>query len=218
MTRNEQSEQTIKQILAVSERLFVERGYEKTTIQNIIDELGLSKGAIYHHFESKKEILKAIVEGKSGREQSLMIALANETKAETAFEKLRGVFAAFIAGTTEIYDNSMADMISLYWDNPQYIVAAMKSNITDGAPLIAQMFEEGIADGSLKMDYPLEYAEILLLLLSIWSKPGFFDRDAAKTRRCLEALQQVMRLGGADIISDEFIERTLSLYGEIGYY
>ena len=55
MSRNKYPEETVNLILDVSQRLFIEKGYDNTTIQDIIDELGgLTKGAIYHHFSSKR--------------------------------------------------------------------------------------------------------------------------------------------------------------------
>ena len=52
MARNKHPEETINLILDVSFRLFMEKGYEQTSIQDIIDHLGgLSRGAIYHHFK-----------------------------------------------------------------------------------------------------------------------------------------------------------------------
>lgn len=61
MARNKHPEETVAKILDVAMRLFVERGYEQTSMQNIIDELGgLTKGAVYHHFSSKEEILSLI--------------------------------------------------------------------------------------------------------------------------------------------------------------
>ena len=54
MARNKHPEETVNRILEVSLRLFLEKGYEYTSIRDIIDGLGnLSKGAIYHHFKSK---------------------------------------------------------------------------------------------------------------------------------------------------------------------
>ncbi len=58
--REKQKEETVDDILRISEELFHEQGYEKTTIQNIADRCGLSKGALYHHFRSKEEVLKSI--------------------------------------------------------------------------------------------------------------------------------------------------------------
>lgn len=60
MARNKHPEQTVQKILDVSLKLFGEKGYEKTTIQDIVDALGMSKGAIYHHFKSKDDIIEAL--------------------------------------------------------------------------------------------------------------------------------------------------------------
>ena len=62
MARNKHPEETVRKILDVSLRLFQEKGYEATTIQDIVDALGMSKGAIYHHFNSKEAILDRISE------------------------------------------------------------------------------------------------------------------------------------------------------------
>ena len=61
MARNKYPEVTVEKILDVAQRLFLEKGYENTTIQDIVDELGgLTKGAVYHHFKSKEEIMDAV--------------------------------------------------------------------------------------------------------------------------------------------------------------
>lgn len=63
MARNKYPEITVEKILEVSQRLFMEKGYDNTTIQDIVNELGgLTKGAIYHHFKSKEEIMDALGE------------------------------------------------------------------------------------------------------------------------------------------------------------
>ena len=62
MARNKHPEITVELILNTAQRLFVEIGYEKTSMQNIMDETGLSKGAIYHHFKSKEEIFNVVAE------------------------------------------------------------------------------------------------------------------------------------------------------------
>ena len=53
MARNKYPQRTVEKILEVSLALFNEKGYEKTTIQDIVNALGMSKGAIYHHFKSE---------------------------------------------------------------------------------------------------------------------------------------------------------------------
>ena len=55
MARNKYPEVTVEKILEVSQRLFMEKGYDNTTIQDIVNELGgLTKGDMYHHFKSKE--------------------------------------------------------------------------------------------------------------------------------------------------------------------
>ena len=62
MARNRNSHETRNKILEVSKDLFLEKGFDNTSIQDIIDGLGgLTKGVIYHHFESKYEILESII-------------------------------------------------------------------------------------------------------------------------------------------------------------
>src|SRR5579883_1331842 len=50
------------EILDVAQRLVTTKGYEQMTIQDILDALQISKGAFYHHFDSKQALLEALVE------------------------------------------------------------------------------------------------------------------------------------------------------------
>ena len=56
--RDRQKEETLGDILRVAGELFTTQGYENTSIQQIADRCGLSKGALYHHFRSKEEVLE----------------------------------------------------------------------------------------------------------------------------------------------------------------
>lgn len=61
MARNKYPEITVEKILRAAQKLFLEKGYDNTTIQDIVDELnGLTKGAVYHHFKSKEDIMDAL--------------------------------------------------------------------------------------------------------------------------------------------------------------
>lgn len=63
MARNKHPEETVNLILDVALALFFEKGYDNTSIQDIIDGLGgLTKGAVYHHFKSKEDILSAALD------------------------------------------------------------------------------------------------------------------------------------------------------------
>lgn len=56
------AEQTRNQLIAAGRRLFVERGYSDTATPDIVAAAGLTRGALYHHFEDKKGLFRAVVE------------------------------------------------------------------------------------------------------------------------------------------------------------
>ena len=60
MPRNKYPEQTVEKILDAAALLFLQKGYQNTTLQDIIDATKLSKGAVYHHFRSKEEIAQRV--------------------------------------------------------------------------------------------------------------------------------------------------------------
>ncbi len=62
-TKNQQrTAQRRQDIVATAWRLISERGYDATSLNTIITELGISKGSVYHHFQSKAAVLDAVVE------------------------------------------------------------------------------------------------------------------------------------------------------------
>ena len=61
-SRAAQAERTRQQILETAQRLFLDRGYDATSLQMIADEMGLTKAAVYYHFRAKSEILHATLQ------------------------------------------------------------------------------------------------------------------------------------------------------------
>ena len=98
MARNKHPEETVNLILDVALALFFEKGYDNTSIQDIIDGLGgLTKGAVYHHFKSKEDILSAALDRDN---QALFDELRRirDDGRMTGAEKLQALFAASITG------------------------------------------------------------------------------------------------------------------------
>ena len=92
MPRNKYPEQTVEKILNAAAALFAEKGYAHTTLQDIIDATGLSKGAVYHHFQSKEEIA-ARVGDRLGTQVTGELARIRDDAALTGLQKLQAVFA-----------------------------------------------------------------------------------------------------------------------------
>ncbi len=62
MTQEERSEKSRQQILDAALRLFSHRGYGATSVRDIAEEAGLSKGNVYHHFPDKETIFRALID------------------------------------------------------------------------------------------------------------------------------------------------------------
>jgi len=64
-------DQTRQDMLAAAERLFLSRGYEATSVQDILNVLHASKGGFYHHFSSKEDVLKLLCTQRAERAERI---------------------------------------------------------------------------------------------------------------------------------------------------
>ncbi len=62
MTERRPSSERRKEILEAALTIFVQKGYSDARMDDIVQEIGLSKGAIYHHFQSKRDLFIALIE------------------------------------------------------------------------------------------------------------------------------------------------------------
>ncbi|AJS58168.1 TetR/AcrR family transcriptional regulator [Paenibacillus sp. IHBB 10380] len=215
MARNKYPEQTIEQILSVSAKLFTDKGYEKTSVQDIIDSLGMSKGAIYHHFKSKEEILDAVMDRQFSYNAQMLNNLIDHTQAANARDKLVSILENIV---TDQDAHSLDSVLTTQMNNPQFVVTGIKVGVTKDAPIIANIILEGKADGSISTDYPIECAEVFMMLVNIWINPRLFKRNLAETVNRLKFLQHMMKLLGVDIVSDQLINKITELHSDIGGY
>lgn len=172
MARNKYPEVTVEKILEVSQRLFLEKGYDNTTIQDIVDELGgLTKGAIYHHFKSKEEIMDALSEK--------MFTSNNPFEAVKRRKELNGLEKMRLAVKLNQADENQVELtrqaIPLL-KNPRVLTGMLESNRQFLCPYWLELIEEGKKDGSIQTQYPKELAE-LLVLLDLWMLPSVFPAD-----------------------------------------
>ena len=163
MARNKYPQRTVEKIMEVSLALFNEKGYEKTTIQDIVNALGMSKGAIYHHFKSKDEIIEALSE-RCYHNDTQMELLRNASD-KTGIEKLRAIIYRQIQNE----EKKQIDTISInLWKNPKIFMSGMAENLSVNSQIVERILEEGMADGSIRQQDPLCAAQVLMLLLNYW--------------------------------------------------
>ena len=209
MARNKHPEETFNLILDVAFRLFMEKGYEHTSIQDIIDHLGgLSKGAIYHHFKSKEEILVAVTD-RMTEESNRILSEIRDRAGLTGKEKLKMIFKESIFRPVQDDIFTVAPDLS---GNPKLIFSILRETVDVAAPdYILPIVEQGIADGSIQTDYPAELAELIILAANVWMNPMIFDNSADEAYRKFMVFQQMMQGFGLDIVDDELLARLQEL-------
>lgn len=169
MARNKYPEETQRKILDIAFRLFSEKGYDHTTIQDIVDALGMSKGAVYHHFKSKEDILDHLYDRYYV--DSNMFSMM-EDPSLSGLEKLRELLRRQLADPGKLDIDGIAVSFER---NPQLIQLMLTTSVRDGAPIIQRLLEEGITDGSITAAQPKELAESCLILLNLWA--GIFSHN-----------------------------------------
>ena len=209
MARNKHPEETVQLILDVASRLFMEKGYENTSIQGIIGQLGgLSKGAIYHHFKSKDDILVAVIDRMTAESNQILAAI-RDRRDLNGREKLKAIFKASICRPVQ---NDIFTVAPNFHNNPKLLFSLLHDTINETAPkYILPILRQGISDGSIETAYPEQLAELILLAANIWMNPMIFDSSVEESCRKFMVLGQMLRGFGLDILDDEMLQKLREL-------
>lgn len=208
MPRKNDPKGTVEKIIVVSLELFAKKGYEKTSMQDIVEALGMSKGAIFYHFKSKKEILDAAVSRQSEYMKRQLQVWMEEMKGRTAREKLIGILNRNLH---TFQAHALDNILSSQTQSPQFVLSSIRESINNTAPSLAGIMREGQMDGTITTDFPDECAELFLLLLNMWCDPTIFRCDIFRLTMRFKCLQQLMANMGADVISDDFLSECMGL-------
>lgn len=209
MARNKYPEETVNRILDVAGHLFMEKGYEHTSIQDIIDNLGgLSKGAIYHHFKSKEEILDAVTD-RIMEESNRKLTGIPKRKDLNGIEKLRALFKSSLCRPAQ---DEMFQVAPSFYNNPRLLASLLYETIElTGPEYIQPIIEEGIADGSIVAAHPKQLAELISLVANVWINPMIFDSSVEETYHKLLVFDQMLKGMGLDVVDGEMIARMQEL-------
>lgn len=198
MARNKYPEVTVERILDVSQRLFLEKGYENTTIQDIVDELGgLTKGAVYHHFKSKEEIMDAVGD-RMFFSNNPFEAVRGRTDLN-GLQKLREAVRLNQSDQERVRLTAQSIPIA---KSPRLLQEMIVSNRKVLTPYFLELIEEGNRDGSMHTNYPREIAELLPLLTSLWLLPSVFPASREQMKRKFLFLGEMLEKMGVPLMDD----------------
>jgi len=204
VARNKHPEETRNRIIDVSLKLFMEKGYESTSIQDILNHLdGLSKGAIYHHFKSKEDILLAVTEKLyDGQEPDLEVIRSKSSL--NGRDKLKAMLQ------TSINHPGQSEMFSVapnLLKNPQMLSLILEQTVVTAKTFVQPIVEEGIRDGSITTSQPRQLTEAFLLLSNIWLNPMVFPCEFDEFRDRFRFVQEMFKKMGADCLDDKVLDQ-----------
>jgi AcrR family transcriptional regulator len=148
-------------ILDVALRLMHDKGYERMTIQDVLTELEMSKGALYHYFDSKQALLEGIVESMSDS-GSTILQVVVEDPGRNAIEKLH---AYFESSTTWKAQNRTAVQTAMrLWHDENNALLRHKLSqdaMRSTTPVLEAIIRQGCDEGAFDTGHPHEAAIII---------------------------------------------------------
>ncbi len=162
------------EILEAASELFQMKGYDNTTVMDIIEEVGIAKGTLYHYFDSKEEILDTLILNQT--EEALQRSrLAAENPSIPIKQKIFLVISSLQVEKTPQNEELFKEI-----HKPQNILMHSKiyKRLYKYFPsILAGVIEEGIEKGIFKTPYPLETTEMLVVYLSILMDMDYLELE-----------------------------------------
>lgn len=189
-------EQWKQEILDAAKALFLSKGYEETSITDIMEMAGGAKGMFYRFYESKEEVMHALGD-RMFFENNPFEAVRGRSDLN-GLQKIREVL--ILNRADEDRESINAQAVDILKD-PRILAAAVEANRRVLTPLWLELIEEGRRDGSIRTEYARELSE-LLPLINFWLLPSVFPADADELRHKCRFVAEVLASMGLPIMDE----------------
>lgn len=159
-------DERLNEILDAAESLFVQKGYEHATINDILSKVGIGKGTFYHYFKSKEDVMLAVIDRISDSLVKKTKAIAEDSSLD-AHEKMKRII--FAGNITTTPNSAILEELHLP-SNTLMHQTSIVTTVRSLAPIMADVVQQGIREGVYHTPDPLETIEFLLA-----SNQFFFD-------------------------------------------
>ncbi|MCW4043785.1 MAG: TetR/AcrR family transcriptional regulator, partial [Candidatus Bathyarchaeota archaeon] len=166
MTREVKKPEVRKnEILDAARKFFFQKGYDQTTIQDIIDELSIAKGTFYYYFTSKIDLLDQLVDRTTSEISASIKPILNMDM--NAIEKFNKVFQVATAVSLQNIDVFLVPLGVMYKDENTIIRVKMYRRMVEkSTPLLSSIIEQGIKEGVFNTPYHSDAAELLMQIVA----------------------------------------------------
>ncbi|MFA1550427.1 TetR/AcrR family transcriptional regulator [Actinomadura chokoriensis] len=160
-------------LLAVATRMFAEKGFENTSVQEIVNAAGVTKGAMYHYFGSKDDLLYEIYHRLLGLQMSRLEQIADGPG--TAEERLRAA-AVDVLNTSFLYLDDFTVFFRSTHLLPRDRREAVRAERRRYHERFRDLVEEGQRAGSFRPATPADIAVHFFFgtvhQIGVWYRPG----------------------------------------------
>ncbi|GEM_PF-2169507 len=149
-----------ERIVVCATELFMEKGYRATTLNDILQEAGIARGTLYHHFDSKEDLLCTVAE----RIKARYLDVIKEAAADRGKDVLQRM-ADIDEGMISLPETEWIrrELRSLDVD-ASLILNVLRSSLEEALPYYAQMVEEGVEQGVIVTPHPQTAAMLLPMI------------------------------------------------------
>jgi AcrR family transcriptional regulator len=152
-------------ILDAAQRLILSKGYERLTVQDILDDLQISKGAFYHYFDSKPAVIEALTERLVGDSEQILAPIVANADLD-ALDKLQRFFGEIIRWKSA-RQNLFVAMLPV-WYAPDNVVFRLQVDLAVAkrlAPLLTAIVHQGVDEQRFATGYPEQAGPIIVVLI-----------------------------------------------------
>jgi AcrR family transcriptional regulator len=155
------------EFLDAAQSLFFSKGYEQTSVQDIINAIGVAKGTFYHYYNSKVDLLNAVVKRIRERVLSAVLPIVEDPTldATTKFER----FFREINNWKLHNHNVILQMLRMLYRDENVLLRIKMTEETRqkaASPLTA-IIEQGLVEGVFNVQFPYETAEFILRICEV---------------------------------------------------
>lgn len=153
-------------ILETAEKLFYRKGYEATSIQDILDDLKMSKGGFYHHFESKLQLLDALCQKQMQENGELMRAAVEENRGD-AIAQMNALYERCTLWQEGQEEFTFLVLKTAYLGGSVQLRDSLRQTmLADARPLMKEIIHDGIEQQKFFTRFPDDIGELLLQLFA----------------------------------------------------
>ncbi|NEN81764.1 TetR/AcrR family transcriptional regulator [Paenibacillus elgii] len=184
------------ELLDAAVQLFGDKGVERTSVSDIVKQVGVAQGTFYYYFKTKDDVIFALIE----RTLSEQMEYVNSVAGQPGIAADRKLVAALLERPAVLPNYRDFLQVLHHESNAMIHQRFVSGKISAMVQPIAHILEQGVKEGVFQVAHPAETAEFMLTAILFMFDPGFFDRTEEEIRAKADAIVGIMgKLLGADL-------------------